>query len=65
MNDEAKTAERSTPSTRLSLGSGIGVGVAFAIANLPNWRIASGYVLFGVICGLVAGVVQRERRSQR
>jgi hypothetical protein len=59
MSDEPKSRPR--PKTSLSAAIGIGVGLAFALANLPNWRVASGWVVFGLIFGLTTGIVQARR----
>jgi hypothetical protein len=61
MRNEPKSGPRPLPKIGLNLGIGIGVGGAFALANIPNWPLVSGWLVFGVICGLTAGIVQAHR----
>jgi hypothetical protein len=63
MSDESKTGPR--PLTKWQhLGIGLGVGGGFALGNIPNWRLVSGWLLFGVVCGLMSGIVQAPRLNR-
>jgi|HubBroStandDraft_6_1064221.scaffolds.fasta_scaffold918986_2 hypothetical protein len=65
MSDAPKSEARTIPKIGLPLGIGIGVGIAFALASLPNWRLVSGWIVFGVISGLTAGIVQARRLNRQ
>jgi hypothetical protein len=64
MSDAPKSAPRRLAKLQY-LGIGLGIGLAFAIASLPNWRIALGWVEFGVIFGLLTPIVQAHRSNRR
>jgi hypothetical protein len=61
MSKEPRSGPKPILKIGLPLGIGIGLGIAFALASLPNWRLVSGWIVFGVICGLTAGIVQARR----
>jgi hypothetical protein len=52
MNDEPKSGPRRFPNIWLNLGIGIGVAGAFALVNIPNWRIVSGCLILGAGLGI-------------
>jgi hypothetical protein len=63
MSNESKSAPGPLPKW-LHLGIGIGVGAAFALWNLPNWRLVSGWLVFGMVFGLMSGIVQARRLNR-
>jgi hypothetical protein len=62
MSNEPKSELR--PKTSLYVAIGIGVGTAIALSDHPSWRTVSGGVVFGVIFGLTAGIVQARRANR-
>jgi len=64
MSNEPKSEPRPLPKIGLHLGIGIGVGTAFALANIPNWRIVSGWLVFGVVSGLTGAILQARRLNR-
>jgi hypothetical protein len=61
MNDKPKSGPRRLPNIWLNLGIGIGVAGAFALVNIPNWRIVSGCLIWGLVSGLTLTFVQAQR----
>jgi hypothetical protein len=64
MSNDRNSGSRSLPKIWLHLGIGIGVGGAFALANIPNWHLVSGYLVFGLVFGLTSGIVQAQRSNR-
>ena len=66
MRTESKSGSPPLPTiVWTTLGIGLGTGGGFAIANIPNWVVVSGYLVWGVTFGVVGAIVQAHRFNRQ
>jgi hypothetical protein len=62
MRTEPKSESRPLPPiVWTTLGIGLAIGGGFALANIPNWVVVSGYLIWGVTFGVVGAILQARR----